>query len=94
MIAITGANGNLGKATIQFLLKKIPPGNIEAVVRYPATNWEHNEQVRKADYENLESLHTAFNGVDKVLQISATSMGQEGIRQETNVVRAAMQQQV
>lgn len=94
MIAITGANGNLGKATIRFLLKKITPGSIIAVVRDPASMREFDVEVRKADYENPDSLNAAFKGAEKLLQISATSMGQEGIRQETNVVRAAMQQEV
>lgn len=93
MIAITGANGNLGKATIQFLLKKTGPENIIAVMRNPVAMPE-GIQVRRADYDNLAALNEAFNGVDKLLQISATSMGEEGIRHETNVVRAAIQQNV
>ncbi len=33
MIAITGANGNLGKVTIQFLWRKVAPTDIVAIVR-------------------------------------------------------------
>jgi len=35
MILITGANGHLGKAIIEFLLKKIKPEQIAALVRDP-----------------------------------------------------------
>lgn len=94
MIAITGASGNLGKAVIQFLLKKTKPENIIALVRHPATMREFDVQVRRADYEDLDTLNAALKGVEKLLQISATSMGEAGIRQETNVVRAAIQQEV
>lgn len=44
MIAITGANGNLGKATIQFLLRNIEPTNIVAIVRNPDTMSEFKEK--------------------------------------------------
>lgn len=95
MIAITGANGNLGKATIQLLLKRTAPGNIIAVVRDPATVPEFKAAgvlVRRADYDDLDTLNEALKGVEKLLQVSTTSMGEDGIRQETNVVRAAIEQ--
>lgn len=97
MIAITGANGNLGTATISFLLKKVNPAQIIAVVRDPSKMHEFAEkgiQVRKADYDDLESLKNAFKGVNKLLQISAASMGPEAAQQELNVVEAAKVQGV
>lgn len=53
MIAITGAKGNIGKATIQFLLQKVAPSNIVAIVRNPETVNDLKEQgvaIRRADY--------------------------------------------
>ena len=36
-IAVTGASGNLGRATLQYLTKRqVPPANIVLVVRDPA----------------------------------------------------------
>ncbi|KUJ56140.1 SDR family oxidoreductase [Chryseobacterium aquaticum] len=92
MIAITGANGNLGKATIHFLLKKVPPTDIIAIVRNPEKltgSHIENVKIRKADYNNRVELEKALKGVTTLLQISATSTGETGRQQEKNVVLAA-----
>src|SRR5688572_28121357 len=97
MIAITGANGNLGKATIGFLLKKTKPEQIVAIVRDPKKMEDLKNsgiQIRMADYDDLESLNEALKGVDKLLQISAISIGEQGVKEEANVVKAAKQQGV
>ncbi|TCC91038.1 SDR family oxidoreductase [Pedobacter hiemivivus] len=92
MIAITGASGHLGKATINHLLKKIKSENIVAIVRDPlklAAYKDTGIKIRTADYNDLESLITALAGVNTLLHISTTSMGLVGVLQENNVVRAA-----
>lgn len=95
MIAITGASGNLGKATIGFLLKKTSPANIVAIVRDPEKMQDlPGIQVRVADYEDPASLMAALKGIKKVLQISASGFGEEAVRQERNVVNAAKAQGV
>ncbi|MDL5511167.1 SDR family oxidoreductase [Arenibacter sp. M-2] len=92
MIAITGANGHLGKATIQFLLQKVAPTNIVAIVRNPETINDFKEQrviIRQADYNDYETLKQAFKGVEKVLQISTIGVDVETAKQqEKNVVNA------
>lgn len=97
MIAITGANGNLGKATISFLLKKTAPANIVAVVRDAAKAQDLADagiQLRVADYNDPASLRKAFENADKVLQISTASYGEPAMREEGNVVKAAKDQGV
>lgn len=97
MIAITGANGNLGKATIGFLMNKIKPEQIVAIVRDPKKLEDlkgSGIQIRTADYDDFESLSEALKGVDKLLQISAISIGEQGVKEEANVVKAAKQQGV
>ncbi|QEC43372.1 NAD(P)H-binding protein [Pseudobacter ginsenosidimutans] len=92
MIAITGANGQLGRATIDYLLDKISPSQLVAVVRNPSSVqglWNNQVQVRQAAYEEPGKLEAAFNGVHTLLQISTTSTGDAGVRQELNVVEAA-----
>jgi NAD(P)H dehydrogenase (quinone) len=93
MIAITGANGNLGKATLSFLLKKTLPQNIVAIVRDADKLSEYagsGIQIRIADYEDQESLETALTGVHRLLQISASATGVRAMAQETRVVHAAV----
>lgn len=97
MIAITGANGHLGKATIKCLLQKMDGKNIIAMVRDPSKLKEFLKDgidIRTADYEDPESLNEALKGVGTLLQISTTSMGERGIQQELNVVDAAKKQGV
>lgn len=95
MIAITGANGHLGRATIKCLLKKMNSKNIIAIVREPVKIQDLAGTgiiIRTADYEDPAALNDALKGADILLQISTTSMGEQGIRQELNVVEAAKQQ--
>ena len=77
MILVTGATGNLGKATINALLNKgIPGNNIAALVRDESKAAELKTkgiEVRTGDYEDLASLKSAFQGVDKLLLISSSS---------------------
>lgn len=97
MIAITGANGNLGKATLSFLLRKTNPENIIAVVRDAAKmkDYAHTGiQIRVADYNDPASLHKAFERADKVLQVSSANYGEQATKEEHNVVQAAAKQGV
>lgn len=92
MIAITGANGNLGSATLSFLMKKTLPKNIVAIVRDAGKLSEYagsGMHIRVADYEDQASLEQALTGVHRLLQISASTTGVRAMAQETRVVHAA-----
>ncbi len=74
MYAITGASGQLGRLTIQQLLKAVPSNKIVAAVRNPEAASDLAAlgiQVRQADYDRPETLATAFTGVTKLLLISS-----------------------
>lgn len=98
MIAITGANGNLGKATIQFLIQKVAPTDIVAIVRNPETVNEFKEKgitVRQADYNDYTALKQAFKNVEKVLQIATIGVDiKTAKQQEKNVVNAIVENNV
>jgi NAD(P)H dehydrogenase (quinone) len=91
-IAITGANGNLGKLVVKGLLQKVPPNQIVAAVRCPEKSnlRERGVEVRKADYDRPETLTAAFTGIEKLLLISAVAPG-ERFRQHKAVIDAAKQ---
>ncbi|AIM36920.1 hypothetical protein KO02_09605 [Sphingobacterium sp. ML3W] len=95
MIAITGANGNLGRATIQFLLQEVAPTDIVAIVRNPETINDFREQgiiVRQADYNDYDTLLQAFKGVENALHISTIGVDvKTAKRQEKNVVTALVE---
>ncbi|GAB3951447.1 SDR family oxidoreductase [Spirosoma harenae] len=92
MIAITGATGHLGKATLKSLTTKTNPGSLVALVRDPAKASDlatNGIQVRQADYNDPESLVKSLAGVDTVVLISSTELGDERVRQHANVINAA-----
>lgn len=91
MIAVTGATGQLGRLVINALLKKVPASEIIAAVRHPEKASDLAAlglQVRKADYSQPATLDAAFQGVDKLLLISSSEVGQR-VAQHTAVINAA-----
>ena len=93
MILVTGASGQLGRLVIASLLEKTAASNIIAAVRNPekvADLAEKGVQVRQADYTNQDSLVAAMQGVEKVLLISSSEVGQR-TTQHSNVINAAKQ---
>ncbi len=95
MILITGATGNLGKATINSLLNSgTDAKNITALLRDETKRSSLKSTGVKAklgDYGNYESLLTAFDGVNKLLLISSSSDIAHRFNQHKNVIDAARQ---
>ncbi|UPW04791.1 SDR family oxidoreductase [Rhodococcus pyridinivorans] len=91
-IAVTGAAGHLGRLTITALRTRgIAAGDIVAVVRDAAKAADlaaDGVQVRVADYADTASLRDALAGVDKLLLVSGSEVGQR-LPQHTNIVDAA-----
>ncbi|HHA2248349.1 TPA: SDR family oxidoreductase [Enterobacter ludwigii] len=91
MIAITGATGQLGQLVIEQLLNTVPANQIVAIVRNPAKAEALSQQgitVRQGDYADESTLTSALKGVDKLLLISSSEVGQRAT-QHQNVVNAA-----
>lgn len=91
MIAITGATGQLGHYIIESLMKTVPASQIVAIVRNPAKAQALAAQgitVRQADYGDEAALTSALQGVEKLLLISSSEVGQRA-PQHRNVINAA-----
>ncbi|WP_407438409.1 SDR family oxidoreductase [Lelliottia sp.] len=91
MIAITGATGQLGQHVIENLLKTVPAHQIVAIVRNPAKADALIKQgitVRQADYTDQTAFTAALKGVEKLLLISSSEVGQRE-PQHKNVINAA-----
>lgn len=91
MILVTGATGQLGRLVIEQLLKTVAPESIVAGVRSPekaADLAAQGIQVRALDYTNPASILTALKGVEKVLLISSSEVGQR-FPQHKNVIDVA-----
>lgn len=91
MIAITGATGQLGALAVEALLKTVPAHDIVAIVRNPAKAEALTQQgvvVRQGDYNDEAALTAALAGVDKLLLVSSSEVGQR-TAQHRNVINAA-----
>lgn len=90
--AVTGATGHLGGLVIEELLARgVAPGDVVAIVRDESKASKLATQgitVRVADYNGPDSLRNALAGVDKLLLISGSEVGQR-LAQHTNVIEAA-----
>lgn len=94
MIGITGANGQLGRLVIDALLARgVAGAEIIALVRDPAKAADLAERginLRQADYNQADTLPAALAGVDKLLLISGSEVGQR-VSQHQAVIDAAEQ---
>lgn len=91
-LVITGATGHLGRLTVQALLDRgVAPERIVAAARTPERLEDLAAQgvdVRRADYDDPQSLKDAFSGAERLLLISSSEFGNR-VGQHRNVVEAA-----
>ena len=92
LLAVTGATGQLGRLVVESLIERgTPPQDIVAIgraVERLADLEARGVQIRPADYTKPETLAPALEGVDRLLLISGSAVGQR-IAQHSNVITAA-----
>lgn len=95
--AVTGATGGLGSEAIDALIRRsVAPADIIAVVRDVEKADDLARagiEVRVADYADRVALEAAFAGVDRLLFVSGSEVGQR-LPQHTNVIDAAVSARV
>lgn len=89
-IAITGATGQLGRLVIQQLKARTDAAHLIALARSAAKAADLGIAVREADYSKPDTLSAALQGVDTLLLISSSEIGQRAA-QHRNVIDAAKQ---
>jgi NAD(P)H dehydrogenase (quinone) len=87
-IGITAATGQLGRLIVARLRAKAPAQQIIALVRSPAKAADLGVAAREADYARPETLGAALAGIDTLLLISSSEIGQRAV-QHRNVIEAA-----
>ena len=85
---ITGATGQLGRLVVAQLKTRVPGTDIVALVRSVPKAGDPGVTAREADYTKPETLERALAGLDTVLLISSTEVGQRAA-QHRNVIEAA-----
>jgi NAD(P)H dehydrogenase (quinone) len=89
-IAISAATGQLGRLVIDKLKAKVAASDIVALARSPGKAGDLGVAVRQADYAKPETLRSALSGIDTLLLISSSEIGQR-TTQHRNVIEAAKQ---
>ncbi|MDO9455938.1 SDR family oxidoreductase [Nocardioides sp.] len=91
-ILVTAASGHLGRLVLDALLERgVAPADLRAGVRRPESLADHAERgvdVVHLDYSDPTTAKAATQGVDRVLLISGSEVGQR-VAQHTAVVEAA-----
>ena len=87
-IAVTGATGQLGRLIIDRLRGKMSAEDIVALARSPAKATDLGVPVREADYALPGTLDTALAGIDTLMMISGSEVGQR-VPQHRNLIAAA-----
>ncbi|OXB07756.1 SDR family oxidoreductase [Flavobacterium pectinovorum] len=92
-ILVTGATGHLGSAVVDNLLERIPVADIVALARdteKAKALTAKGVAVIAADYDNYDSLVSAFRGIEKLYFVSSSDIVNR-LAQHQNVVNAAME---
>ena len=87
---ITGATGQLGRLIIAKLKVKVADGTIVALVRNTEKAKDLGVEAREFDYNKPETLAESLKGIEQLLLISGSDIGQRA-RQHANIVNAAKQ---
>ncbi|MEO3937155.1 NmrA family NAD(P)-binding protein [Dermatophilaceae bacterium Soc4.6] len=91
-IAVTAATGQLGRLVVDELLTRVPATEVVAVARdatKAADLADLGVTVRLADYDDGAAMEAALAGVDRLLLVSGSAIGQRA-RQHAVVVDAAI----
>jgi NAD(P)H dehydrogenase (quinone) len=87
-IGITGATGQLGTLVVEQLKTKVASENIAALARSLDKASSLGVEAREFDYSKPEILEESLDGIEKLLLISSSEVGQRAT-QHANVINAA-----
>jgi len=87
---ITGATGQLGRLVIGKLKERVAENTIVALARNLKKANDLGVEAREFDYNKPETLAESLKGIDQLLLISGSDLGQRA-KQHANVVNAAKQ---
>lgn len=91
-IVVTGASGALGRVVAEKLLERLTPEEVVLVTRRPETLREFQARgavVRFGDFDDPDSLPSAFAGGDRMLLISTDAIGRR-VAQHQAAIDAAV----
>ena len=93
MIIVTGATGTLNGATVDQLLKRVPPHQIGVSVRDPARARhlaDRGVRVRQGSYDDPTALRHSFADAEQVLLVSSSDLSADVAAQHHRAIDAAV----
>jgi NAD(P)H dehydrogenase (quinone) len=90
-VVVTGASGHLGRLVTEELLERVPASELVLVSRHPDALSDleaRGATVRRADFDEPDSLVPAFSGGDRMLMISTLAVGRR-VPQHRAAIEAA-----
>ncbi|GAA3958124.1 SDR family oxidoreductase [Gordonia caeni] len=93
MIVVTGATGTLNGATVDHLLKRLPPHQIGVSVRDPARAAhlaDRGVRVRQGSYDDPAALRHSFADAEQVLLVSSNDLSSDVVAQHHRAIDAAV----
>ncbi len=87
-IGITGATGQLGRLVVEKLKQRVNAEDLVALVRSPDKASDLGIEAKAFDYTKSEALADALQGIDHLLLISGSEVGQRKA-QHQNIIEAA-----
>jgi Predicted nucleoside-diphosphate-sugar epimerases len=79
-LGIFPASGGLGGSTLRHLLEQVPSNEVVLIARSPeklSKEKAAGATIRKADYDNTQTLDQAFDGISSLNLISYASIQNE-----------------
>ena len=93
MIIVTGATGVLNGATVDHLLKQVPPARIGVSVRDPERAKhlaDRGVRVRQGSYDDPAALRHSFADAEQVLLVSSSDLAADVVTQHRTAIDAAV----
>lgn len=87
-LGITGATGQLGRLIIEKLKQRGSDIDLVALVRSPEKAADLGIEARPFDYTKPEALENGLKGIDHLMLISGSEVGQRKVQHE-NIINAA-----
>ena len=87
-IAVTGSTGQLGRLVVELLKERVGAQQVIALARTPEKAASMGVEVRAFDYNQPEGLLSGLVGVDRLLLISSSEIGQRAA-QHARLIEAA-----
>lgn len=97
-ILVTGVTGGLGASVLATLLNLVPVSTLAASSSNPSAakvKVKEGVEVRLAQYDDLDSLRLAFEGIEKLFFVSSNTFDSvKRTKQHRNVLQAAKETKV